>query len=71
MRCSRRYGKGYGTVTGQIFPKTQPAYDPALDTMYPYDPNKAKQLLSDAGYGSGVYDHHAARSTSALPPNTT
>jgi peptide/nickel transport system substrate-binding protein len=50
----KAYGKGYGTVTGQIFPKTQAAYDPALDTMYPYDVNKAKQLLSDAGYGSGV-----------------
>ena len=46
--------KGNGTVTGQIFPKISPAYDPALDTMYPYDKAKAKQLLADAGYGSGL-----------------
>jgi peptide/nickel transport system substrate-binding protein len=46
--------KGNGTVTGQTFPKTSPAYDPALDTMYPYNKDKAKQLLSEAGYGSGL-----------------
>jgi peptide/nickel transport system substrate-binding protein len=46
--------KGNGTVTGQIFPKTSPAYDPALDNVYPYDKDKAKQLLSEAGYGSGL-----------------
>jgi peptide/nickel transport system substrate-binding protein len=50
----KAYGKGFGTVTGQIFPKTQAAYDPALDTMYPYDVNKAKQLLSEAGFSGGV-----------------
>jgi peptide/nickel transport system substrate-binding protein len=49
----KAYGKGYGTVTTQIFPKAQAAYDPALEEMYPYDVNKAKQLLSEAGYGSG------------------
>jgi peptide/nickel transport system substrate-binding protein len=46
--------KGNGTVTGQIFPTSSPAYDAALDTMYPYDKDKAKQLLSEAGYGSGL-----------------
>jgi peptide/nickel transport system substrate-binding protein len=46
--------KGNGTVTGQIFPTTSPAYDQALDTMYPYDKAKAKQLLSEAGFGSGL-----------------
>ena len=46
--------KGNGTVTGQTFPKTSPAYDTALDTMYPYNKDKAKQLLSEAGYGSGL-----------------
>lgn len=46
--------KGNGTVTGQIFPKTSPAYDPALDSAYPYDKEKAKQLLSEAGYANGL-----------------
>jgi peptide/nickel transport system substrate-binding protein len=45
--------QGNGTVTGQIFPKTSPGYDPALDNAYPYDKAKAKQLLTDAGYPNG------------------
>ncbi len=45
--------KGNGTVTGQIFPPTSPAYDASLDTMYPYDKDKAKQLLTEAGYPNG------------------
>ena len=46
--------KGNGTVTGQIFPTTSPAYDPALDNAYPYDKARAKQLLAEAGYGGGL-----------------
>jgi peptide/nickel transport system substrate-binding protein len=49
----KAYGNGYGTVTGQVFPTTSDAYDPALDTEYAYDPEKAKQLLADAGYPDG------------------
>ncbi|MFK0113593.1 ABC transporter substrate-binding protein [Streptomyces sp. NPDC091217] len=46
--------KGDGTVSGQIFGKTNAGYDAALDDVYPYDPNKAKQLLKEAGYASGL-----------------
>jgi peptide/nickel transport system substrate-binding protein len=45
--------QGNGTVTGQIFPKTSPAYDPALDNAYPFDTAKAKALLAEAGYPNG------------------
>jgi peptide/nickel transport system substrate-binding protein len=45
--------KGYGTVTTQIFPARSGAYDPALDSRYPYDPAKAKALLAEAGYANG------------------
>jgi peptide/nickel transport system substrate-binding protein len=45
--------KGRGTVTGQIFPTTSPAYDESLDSTYAFDPAKAKQLLADAGYADG------------------
>ena len=45
--------KGHGTPTAQIFPTSSVAYDPALDTRYPYDPAKAKSLLAEAGYPNG------------------
>jgi peptide/nickel transport system substrate-binding protein len=45
--------QGHGTVTGQVFPETSPGYDAALDTKYPFDPAKAKELLAAAGYPNG------------------
>ena len=45
--------QGHGTVTSQVFPETSPGYDAALDDAYPFDPEKAKQLLADAGYPDG------------------
>jgi peptide/nickel transport system substrate-binding protein len=42
-------GEGFGEVTVQPWPKTSPAFDPALEAPF-YDPAKAKQLLSQAGF---------------------
>jgi peptide/nickel transport system substrate-binding protein len=47
-------GNSAGTVTSQVFPTYSPAYDKSLDSYYSYDPAKAKQLLAEAGYTSGV-----------------
>jgi peptide/nickel transport system substrate-binding protein len=44
---------GNGTRTPQIFNPAAKAYDPALNSTYPYDPAKAKQLMADAGYAKG------------------
>jgi peptide/nickel transport system substrate-binding protein len=46
-------GNGFGSVTTQIFPTYSPGYESSLDSYYPYDPAKAKQLLAQAGYPNG------------------
>lgn len=45
---------GDGQPTTQIFPPGTEGYDKALDDKYPYDVDKAKQLLTAAGYPNGV-----------------
>jgi len=45
---------GYGSPAYQPFPKGFVGYDPALASLYPYDPAKAKQLLAAAGYPHGI-----------------
>jgi peptide/nickel transport system substrate-binding protein len=44
---------GYGTPIGSHFAPHNPAYVDLTDT-YPYDPEKAKSLLEEAGHGDGL-----------------
>jgi len=46
--------KGNGQVNGGLFPVHSTWYDPALDTVYSYNPDKARQLLTQAGYPNGI-----------------
>lgn len=46
-------GKGFGTVTSQVFGPTTSAYEKSLDAAYPYNVAKAKKLMADAGYAKG------------------
>ncbi|WP_394525526.1 ABC transporter substrate-binding protein [Paenarthrobacter nicotinovorans] len=46
---------GAGTTTSQIFmPTDAAAYVADLDSHYSYDPEKARKLLAEAGYASGL-----------------
>jgi peptide/nickel transport system substrate-binding protein len=41
--------EGLGQPTAQVFGPDTAAYDEALDSAYEYDPERAKELLADAG----------------------
>lgn len=45
---------GVGAVNYQPFPPGYVGYNPDLEDLYAYDPDKAKQLLADAGYTEPV-----------------
>lgn len=45
---------GQGTPTSQPFGKASGAWTEELENYYSYDPAKARQLLKDAGYETGV-----------------
>src|SRR4051794_35070681 len=45
---------GQGTATDQVFGPSTGAYDEKLEDAYPYDLDKAKQLMAEAGYADGL-----------------
>jgi peptide/nickel transport system substrate-binding protein len=45
---------GQGEARYQPFASDSPAYDEELNEMYTYDPDRAQELLADAGYEDGV-----------------
>ncbi len=39
--------------TSQLFPESAPGFDPALDEEFGYDPDRARELLAEAGFPDG------------------
>lgn len=46
-------GEGNNTATVQLYKPGQTGYVESLQERYPYDPDKARELLADAGYADG------------------
>lgn len=44
---------GYGTVTSQVFGPNSTGFDEDLEDAYPFDPDRARELLAEAGYPDG------------------
>ncbi|MFO1027268.1 MAG: ABC transporter substrate-binding protein [Acetobacteraceae bacterium] len=47
-------GYGASKPTVQFFAQSSPWFDPALEKLFPYDPDKARKLVAEAGYPKGV-----------------
>ena len=45
---------GSGKPTVQFFASSSPIFDPELEKLYPFDPKKAKALLTEAGFKDGI-----------------
>ncbi|MGE0598024.1 MAG: ABC transporter substrate-binding protein [Dehalococcoidia bacterium] len=62
-RVVKELNEGFGTVTAQPWPKSSPAFDPALEGAL-YDPAGAKKLLSEAGFKQTApipFDHRTTQ----------
>jgi ABC-type transport system substrate-binding protein len=53
VRINQAAQQGLGTITDQPFPSTSPVHDNSLDNYWKYDPQRAKDLLKQAGYPNG------------------
>src|SRR5690606_31967789 len=44
---------GTGSITHQPFPQGYVAFNPEIETLWSHDPERARQILADAGYDEG------------------
>jgi peptide/nickel transport system substrate-binding protein len=64
-----KYGGELGVTAWQPLPPSAFGYDPELEGHYPYDPQKARDLLAEAGYPDGGVPVHfliGSQATSAV-----